>query len=157
MGLIGRVFGAITGIPTASDEAMLDTLVLAAIADGDVSRLELGYALEIALDLPGFQRVSKKRLEEMLMDALERARSEVEPNASIKKVADRLDSVEEREQAYTLAAVIEYVDASVTAQETRFLATFRQALLIAPERSEQILAEVDRELKEAQRNHLMNG
>jgi hypothetical protein len=73
MGLIGRVFGAITGIPTASDRALLDTLCLAALADGDVSRLELGYALEIALDLQGLQKVSKKNLDKMLAEAVQEA------------------------------------------------------------------------------------
>jgi tellurite resistance protein len=157
MGLIGRVFGAITGIPTASDKALLDTLCLAASADGDVSRLELGYALEIALDLPGFQKVGKKRLETMLAEALEEVRAAADTTASIEKVAGRIDSDEEREQAYTLAAVMEYVDGKISDEESRFLSAFREALLIAPERGKQILAEVERELKDAQASNMMNG
>ncbi|MBI5533643.1 MAG: tellurite resistance TerB family protein [Deltaproteobacteria bacterium] len=157
MGLIGKVFGAITGIPTASDKALLDTLCLAAAVDGDASRLELGYALEIALDLPGFQKVSKKRLEKMLEEALEGVRACADTSASIQKVATRIESPEEREQAYTLAAVMEYVDGKVSDDETRFLSSFRAALGISQERGRQILAEVERELKDAQRSNLMNG
>jgi tellurite resistance protein len=156
MGLIGKVFGAITGLPTASDRALLDVLCLAAAADGDVSQLELGYALEIALDLPGFQRVSRKRLQEMLQERVVSARLQ-SPAAMMKQIAARSGTGEPCEQAYTLAAVIQYVDGRVTDQETALLTALRTALAVSEARAQQILAEVHRELQEAQRSNLMNG
>jgi hypothetical protein len=157
MGLIGRVFGAITGIPTASDKALIDTLCLAAASDGDASRLELGYALEIALDLPGFQKVGRKDLEKTIARAVEELKQTGSAEASMRRVADRLESAEEREQAYTLAAVIQFVDGAVCDKETKFLAGLHEVLAVPPERCKTILAEVERELNDAKRSNLMNG
>lgn len=157
MGLIGRVFGAITGIPTASDEALIETLCLAAASDGDASRLELGYALEIALDLPGFQKVSKKSLEKRIARAVEGLRAQGDARKSMERIAERIEAAQEREQAYTLAAVIQFVDGSVCESETRLLEELREVLGVPPERCEQILREVERELEDAKRSNLMNG
>jgi len=156
MGLIGRVFGAITGIPTASDRAMLDTLCLAAGADGDVSGVEKGYALEIALDLPGFQRVSRLTLERMLSESIEELRSTPSGDA-IEVVRKRLDHHEEREQAYALVAVIHRVDGRVADTESAFLSRFREAMGVARERGQEILNEIERELRDVKDANLMNG
>ena len=156
MGLIGRVFGAIIGMPTASDRALLDTLCLAAAADGDVSKLELGYALEIALDLPGFERVSKKTLRGMLAERVEELQAG-RAAGWLERIAASTEPGLSREQAYTLAVVIQHVDGRVTETETEFLKTLRERLGIAEARGKTILGEVARELEQAKRANLMNG
>lgn len=148
MGLIGNVLSVI-GIPSSTDRAMLDTLCLAALADGTASELELGHAREIALEMPGFRRKQRADLQAELEEVLASIR-DADPHDVMRRIADALDG-DMREQAYALAAVIVYVDLDKRADESRFLADFRAALSLTDQRARAILDEIEREVADIER------
>jgi hypothetical protein len=143
--MIGRVLSAVIGIPSSTDRALLSTMCLASLADGTATKLELGHAREIALEMPGFRRKSREELQEELEEAL----SEVErvaPEQVMRGIAEVLDDEQTREQAFALAAVVIYVDLHKRAEETAFLRSFRDALEIPEARARAILTEIEAEV-----------
>jgi hypothetical protein len=145
MGLIGTLFTAVTGIPGAADRALLDALCLACVADGTPSEIERGHALGIALELPGFQRVSEAKLAAQIDEALAAMARDGDRRATMARIAKALPG-EAREQAFALAAVIVAVDLDVHDVEHGFLVALRGALHLGEARAAAIQADINREL-----------
>lgn len=154
MGLIGDVLAAVIGIPTSTDRALLDTLCLASVADGEATELELGHAREIALEMPGFRRKSRQALQDELEEALADLRV-ADEGAALRRIAASLDSSEIREQAFALAAVIVHVDLDQRPEEAGFLGRLREALAISEDRERAIRGEIERELAEIRRGEAL--
>lgn len=151
MGLIGNVLSLVIGIPSSTDRALLDTLCLACLADGRVTKLEVGHAREIALEMPGFRRKSREDLQSEIETALADIERVGRP-ATLERIADTLKAdVAASEQAFALAAVIVWIDLDLRDDEKAFLETLRGALAISEERAAAILAEIEREVATIER------
>lgn len=149
MGQIANVLAAVIGIPTSTDRALLETLCLASLADGEASELELGHAREIALEMPGFRRKSRDALQAEIEDVLLALRRET-PAETLQRIGEVLEG-DAREQAFALAAVIVHVDLHKGPAESRFLEQLRRALVLTQPRAREILDEIEREVATIER------
>ncbi len=145
MGRISTLLAAVIGIPTSADRALLDTMCLASLADGNATDLELGHAREMALEMPGFRRKSREELQRDIEEALADVREHDEATM-MARIAASLDDGERREQAYALAAVILYVDLEKRESEDAFLRRLGETLEIPTARAAAIVAEIEREV-----------
>ncbi len=143
--MIGRVLASVIGIPTSTDRALLQTLCRVGLADGGATKLELGHAREIALEMPRFRRKSREDLQEELEEVLAEVGAE-KREVVISRIAETLDEPETREQAFALAAVIVFVDLKKTDAEHAFLNELKAGLRLSDARTQAIMAEIKREL-----------
>ena len=146
MGLIGTLYSAVTGRPSGSHRALLDILCLASRADGAVSRVERGYLIGIALDLPGYERCSRGEIEDWIDETMVVLEGESSVESSMQRIVASLDSALLREQAFTLAAVIEHADQNLSTEEHRFLEMLRTSTGLSDQRARTIVTEIEKEL-----------
>ena len=109
------------------DVLLMDAMALAAIIDEHLSDEEEAALFELATSLPSLQNMSDFDIEEELRAALDRV-AEEETETTLERLSEGLDSREDREQAFMLAATVMLSDDEVEAEEDHFIYALGQAL-----------------------------
>lgn len=128
------------------DHMMVSAICLSMCADGEVSDVELLRAREILSDLPGLKGESAEAIEEHMVRAFAAIRADG-MDTCMANVARTLKDPKQREEAFTLAALVQYVDHDIDEQENEFLAAFRDVLELPAERADEIVADVEAHLQ----------
>jgi tellurite resistance protein len=135
-------------LPAAAiDDAVLDTIVIAACADG-VSKEELLAIGRMARELPSLKRLTDQEVATRLEASYERIHADGLEGRLKAIAASPLDEKAKRE-IYAAAAVMQYADGKVSAQENAFLEDLASALGLDAGAVAELLRDVERALREA--------
>lgn len=135
-------------LPAAAiDDAVLDTIVIAACADG-ITKDELDAIGRMARELPSLKRLTEREVTTRLEASYERIHQD--------GLQGRLDAIARapmddaaKRQIYQAAAVMQYADGKVTPQENAFLEDLAKALGLSASAVIELLDEVEEALASA--------
>lgn len=133
-------------MPTDALGATMEVVCLMAAADGKLAEAEeIQLCATFGALLPGagtqeaMRAVFARVMEELRRDGWE---------TRVKMVAQRIQSAEERRNAYRLVAAVSFADGVVPAQEERLFAMLAEAFEIPRQEAELLLRDVKREMFE---------
>lgn len=134
----------IKALKQPQNEALVDVLVLAALADGQVVDAELDRLDELlgrlnwagATSLEDYTREAFDRMAELSRDEIE---------AHVRAVGERLDEAWVRDEAYYVAALIAAADHELDDRERALLGLFIDVFDIEQSRLEQMLDKLRRD------------
>jgi tellurite resistance protein len=127
------------------EQALVDAMCLSVCADGEVTDHELMRAQELASQLPGLRGQPQETIDGYLERSFSALRLDGFDGV-MKNVARTLREPAQREEAFTLAALVQYADGRIEEVENQFLAALRDAFQIAPDRADAIVADVEKQL-----------
>src|SRR5688500_226238 len=138
MGIFGD-FMATKHRADCDTRALVSSLCMSICSDGEVTDEEVDHALSIAMELPGVRGHGQEEVEGLLEEAFQ-ALQQHGLDVCMVEVARALPDPQTREEAFALAALIQYADGKITEGEDDFLAAFRDVLEIESARADAILA-----------------
>ena len=120
---------------------LLDAMALSALADDQITEEEEEQLFALAASLPTLQRAAEIDIEDALRAALDRVREDGFQE-TMERVADTLDA-DEREEAFMLAAAVQYSDGFVEEMEDDFIVDFGRALGFPHHEIERMLDDIE--------------
>jgi tellurite resistance protein len=119
--------------------ALIEIMLLSAMADGEVTQLEIQSMLRRVLERPEFEGTRAEELNLLVEKSVERLASAKDLPAILKSLRDRLPDHKNRMLAFGLAAAIAFADQRATRSELGLLKTFQAALGISEDEVAQII------------------
>jgi tellurite resistance protein len=135
-------------LPAAAiDDAVLDTIVIAACADG-VTKDELDAIGRMARELPSLKRLTEQEVTTRLEGSYQRIHTDG-LEGRLKAIASSPLDQGAKRQIFQAAAVMQYADGKVSAQENAFLEDLASALALDASTVIELLDEVEEALASA--------
>jgi uncharacterized tellurite resistance protein B-like protein len=119
--------------------ALIEAMLLAAIADGRVSELEMQTILRRVIERPEFEGTKPEELNALVESSVQKLASAKDLDHVLQSLRDRLPNHRNRMLAFGLAAAVSFADQRATRAELGLLKTFQKALGIAEKEVEQII------------------
>jgi len=111
--------------------ALIEVMLLAAMADGQLTEGSIQALLRRVLERPEFDGTAPEQISDLLEKSVKRLASEKSLEAILQRLRDRLPTHQNRLLAFGLAAAIALDDQRATRAELGLLKTFQAALGIA--------------------------
>jgi tellurite resistance protein len=111
--------------------ALVETMLLAAIADGNVSEIEMQTLLRRIFERPEFEGTAPEELNALVENSVKRLSEQKSLDAILKSLRDRLPDHRNRMLAFGLAAAVALADQRATRDELGLLKTVQAALGIS--------------------------
>ena len=128
--------------PPNADEALLESMTIAACVDGHLETDECHQLCEQIRATPGFDHLDNHALGRIVEGYILRIAAEG-ISARVRDIAKTLgDDVEAREEAFALATLFVLFDGEVGDEEQEFLEELQRALHISDERASDISSRV---------------
>ncbi|MBX5483669.1 MAG: TerB family tellurite resistance protein [Myxococcaceae bacterium] len=119
--------------------ALVEAMLLAAIADGRVTQVEMQTLLRRVLERPEFEGTRSDELNALVEASVARLASAVKLEDILQSLRDRLPDHKNRMLAFGLAAAVAFADRRATRAELGLLKTFQAALGISEQEVAQII------------------
>lgn len=119
--------------------ALVEAMLLAAIADGKVTQGEMQMLLRRVIERPEFEGTRSDELNALVEASVERLASAHDLDEILRSLRDRLPDHKNRMLAFGLAASIAFSDQRATRAELGLLKTFQAALGISEDEVAQII------------------
>ena len=111
--------------------ALIEIMLLAAVADGQVSDRQMQMLLNRVLERPEFQATKADELNGLVEGSLKKLASAKDLRAVLASLRERLPDHKSRMLAFGLAAAVAFADQRATRAELGLLKTFQAALGIS--------------------------
>ena len=111
--------------------ALIETMLLAAIADGSVSQLELQTLLRRVIERPEFEGTKPEELNALVEGSVQKLAGATDLNQVMKSLRDRLPDHRNRMLAFGLAAAVAFADKRASRAELGLLKHIQAALGIS--------------------------
>lgn len=119
--------------------ALVEAMLLAAIADGQVSQTEMQTLLRRVIERPEFEGTRSDELNALVEDSVSRLAAAQDLEEILRSLRTRLPDHKNRMLAFGLAAAVAFSDNRATRAELGLLKTFQAALGISEEEVAQII------------------
>jgi uncharacterized tellurite resistance protein B-like protein len=119
--------------------ALIETMLLAAIADGSVSQREIQTLLRRVIERPEFEGTSAQELNALVETSAQRLSEATDLQAVLASLRSRLPDHKNRMLAFGLAAAVAFADQRATKLELGLLKTIQAALGISEDEVAQII------------------
>jgi uncharacterized tellurite resistance protein B-like protein len=119
--------------------ALIEAMLLAAIADGRVSQVEMQTLLRRVLERPEFEGTRPDELNALVESSAARLASAQDLEEILRSLRQRLPDHKNRMLAFGLAAAVAFADKRATRAELGLLKTFQAALGISEDEVAQII------------------
>ena len=119
--------------------ALVEAMLLAAIADGKVSQLEMQTLLRRVLERPEFEGTRADELNALVEASVERLAAAQNLEEILRSLRERLPDHKNRMLAFGLAAAVAFADHRATRAELGLLKTFQAALGISEQEVAQVI------------------
>jgi uncharacterized tellurite resistance protein B-like protein len=123
--------------------ALIDAMLLAAIADGQVSEKEMEVLFARVLERREFEGIQPDELNELVQASARALASAKNFDAILRSLRDRLPDHQNRMLAFGLAAAVAFADQRASRAELGLLKSFQAALGISEEEVAQIVEVVE--------------
>ena len=134
---------ALTQARNDRNAALLDTMVLAASADGQISPNELKQLLTLVIDRPEFEGVRAQELSAMVEASARRLSHGRSLADLLHGIEERLPNHRNRLLAFGLATAVALADRKATREELGLLKTFQAALGLTEEEVSKVFVNVE--------------
>lgn len=119
--------------------ALIETMLLAAIADGSVSQREIQTLLRRVIERPEFEGTSAQELNALVESSAQRLSEATDLQVVLASLRSRLPDHKNRMLAFGLAAAVAFADQRATKLELGLLKTIQAALGISEDEVAQII------------------
>jgi len=119
--------------PRERNSALIEIMLLAAVADGKVSDREMETLLRRVLERPEFEGTKPEELNALVEGSLKTLASARDMRAVLASLRERLPDHKSRMLGFGLAAAVAFADQRATREELGLLKTFQAALGISEE------------------------
>lgn len=119
--------------------ALIEAMLLAAMADGTVTQVEMQTLIRRVLERPEFEGTQPDELNALVEQSVEKLAGSKSLDAILKSLRDRLPDHKNRMLAFGLAAAIAFADQRATRAELGLLKTFQAALGISEDEVARII------------------
>jgi uncharacterized tellurite resistance protein B-like protein len=125
--------------------ALVEAMLLAAIADGKVSEKEMQTLLTRVLERPEFEGTRAEELNALVETSARSLASAHDFEAILRSLRERLPDHQNRMLAFGLAAAVAFADQRATRAELGLLKTFQAALGISEDEVAQVIDVIEKE------------
>lgn len=126
------------------NSALIEVMLLAAMADGNVSDAEMEMLLKRIFERPEFEGTSHEQLSDTVQSGLKHLASAKNLDHVLSSLRERLPGHKNRMLAFGLAAAVAFADQRATRAELGLLKTFQAALGISEDEVSRIIDVVER-------------
>jgi uncharacterized tellurite resistance protein B-like protein len=130
--------------PRERNTALIEIMLLAAVADGKVSDREMETLIRRVLERPEFEGTKPEELNAMVEGSLKTLASAKDMRAVLASLRERLPDHKNRMLGFGLAAAIAFADQRASREELGLLKTFQAALGISEEEVVQLVDAVEK-------------
>ncbi len=126
------------------NSALIEIMLLAAVADGQVSDRQLETLIRRVRERPEFEGTKADELNDLIEGSLKKLASAKDLRAVLASLRDRLPDHKSRMLAFGLAAAVAFADQRASRAELGLLKTFQSALGISEEEVVQLIDAVEK-------------
>ncbi len=130
---------------TDRNAALVEAMLLAAMADGQVTELEIQTLIRRILERPEFDGTKPEQLTALVQKSVQTLASAQDLKAILASLRDRLPDHKSRMLAFGLAAAVALADQRATRAELGLLKTFQAALGISEDEVAEIIDVVEKD------------
>ncbi|MFL5318642.1 MAG: TerB family tellurite resistance protein [Myxococcaceae bacterium] len=128
----------------ARNAALIETMLLAAIADGDISKIEMETMLRRVMERSEFEGTKADELNGLVEESVRRLAAAENLESILASLRDRLPDHKNRMLAFGLASAVAFADQRATRSELGLLKTIQAALGISEDEVAQIIDVVEK-------------
>lgn len=128
----------------ARNAALVETMLLAAIADGKISSIEMQTLLRRVMERPEFEGTRAEELNGLVEESVKRLAGAKDLETILASLRERLPDHKNRMLAFGLAAAVAFADNRATRSELGLLKTVQAALGISEDEVAQIIDVVEK-------------
>lgn len=129
---------------TGRNAALIEAMLLAAIADGKITQLEMETLLRQALARPEFEGTRPEELNRLIEESARKLAAASNLKEILQSLRERLPTHRARQLAFGLAATVAFAHQRATPSELGFLKTFQAALGISEAEVVSIIDAIER-------------